>query len=252
MTGRQKTSKHRRITVTTIAVALSLIMSRLWKWREADKGIRDRPAVRRLYDRLAPVYDLASAPYRCLGAGNWIDASVAELRLQEGDTVIDLGTGTGRFLEPLATAVGPTGRVIGVDLSPGMIAQAEQKVRNKQLQDTVELVISDMGQYQPPPDLKAVVSSFSIEMLPDYDETIARYVDQLRTGGRIVITGMREPEDWPEWLIRIGSLLNRPFGVSAAYRAHSPWESIRRHTVDYSYTETLAGAVYRAAGTAPD
>ncbi|WP_370327231.1 methyltransferase domain-containing protein [Euzebya sp.] len=44
---------------------------------------------------------------------------MASLRLAAGDTVVDLGTGTGRNLRVLAGAVGPTGRVVGVDLSRG-------------------------------------------------------------------------------------------------------------------------------------
>jgi demethylmenaquinone methyltransferase/2-methoxy-6-polyprenyl-1,4-benzoquinol methylase len=88
-------------------------------------------------------------------------------------------------------------------------------------------------------------------MLADYDNVIARLAATLPSGARIVLSGMREPDGWPEWLIRIGSVLNRPFGVNPAYRAHRPWESIDRHLTDTTYTEAFAGAVYTATGSTP-
>lgn len=67
--------------------------------------------------------------------------------------------------------------------------------------------------------------------------------------GRIALVGLRDPDNWPEWLIRIGKAINRPFGVSKDYRSHRPWEAIGRHTTDATYTEAFTGAVYLAAGT---
>ena len=60
-----------------------------------------------MYDRIAPVYDLASAPYSSIDTRGLADRAIAELRLRRGDTVVDLGTGTGRNLLPLAAASGP-------------------------------------------------------------------------------------------------------------------------------------------------
>ena len=51
-------------------------------------------------------------------------AAVAELSLHEGDVVLDAGCGTGRALPALRTAVGPGGTVVGVDLTPEMLAEA--------------------------------------------------------------------------------------------------------------------------------
>jgi hypothetical protein len=76
-------------------------------------------------------------------------------------------------------------------------------------------------------------------------------VQQLPAGGRLAVTGLRDPEGWPEWAVRFGSWINRPFGVATAYRAHRPWESVQRHAVDMTYTDILGGAVYLAVGTAP-
>ena len=65
----------------------------------------------------------------------------------------------------------------------------------------------------------------------------------------MAVTGMREPEGWPEWLVRLGAVLNRPFGVTEAYRSHRPWEPMEQHTSDTTYTEILGGVVYLSVGT---
>lgn len=51
-------------------------------------------------------------------------AAVSELDLRPGDAVLDAGCGTGRALPPLRAAVGPTGTVLGADLTPEMLAEA--------------------------------------------------------------------------------------------------------------------------------
>jgi hypothetical protein len=92
-----------------------------------------------------------------------------------------------------------------------------------------------------------VIATFAIEMLPDYDDVIARLSGELLPAGHIAVTGMRDPERWPEWLVRIGSALNSPFGVSKGYRHHRLSEATKQHTTSATYTEVLGGADYLAA-----
>ena len=205
--------------------------------------------MRRLYDRLAPLYDLATAPYRALGGYQLVDQGIEELRLSPGDTVVELGTGSGYALPALSAAVGPTGRVVAIDISSRMLARAEVRCQRNGL-DNVDLVQADIAEYRLPEGTTAVLSAFAIEMLPQYDSVIANLVEQLPPGGRLAVTGLRDPERWPEWLIRLGSWLNRPFGVSDAYRHHRPWEAVDAHTSDATYTDIFGGAVYLATGTA--
>ncbi len=175
-------------------------------------GVLDAAGVRSLYDRIAPLYDLAASPYNLIGGRRLAKRAITELRLKSGDTVVDLGTGTGWNLQRLAEAVGPTGTVIGVDISPGMLQQARQRANDHGIVN-IELVEADVSDYQPPPDTNAIVSTFAIEMRPDYDAIVARLARQISDGGRIVTTGLRNPDGWPEWLIRIGSAVNRRSGI---------------------------------------
>ena len=76
-----------------------------------------------LYRRIAGSYDLTTAwlePYR--------HRAVSHLRLQPGDVVLDVGCGTGLSFEPIQAAIGPTGRLVGIEPCPDMLAAARARV----------------------------------------------------------------------------------------------------------------------------
>lgn len=68
--------------------------------------------------------------------------------LQPGQTVLDLACGTGHLALPAATAVGPTGRVVGVDLSPAMLQQATDKAATQGVSSTTMFVCGDIESLQ--------------------------------------------------------------------------------------------------------
>ena len=225
-------------------------------WRRARRSTPDEPgvlgpdAVRDLYDRLAPVYDAVAAAYDLVGSGRFHRRAVEALDLRPGDTAVDLACGTGVNLPHLVEAVGPTGRVVGVDLSPGMLAQARQRAEANGWRN-VELVEADVRDYAFPEPVHGVVSTFGLEMVPEHDAVVARAVAALAPGRRIAVGGLRRPERWPAWAVRLGELANRPFGVTRAYEDVQPWHSVFDHVQKVSYDESLLGAVYLAVGEAP-
>lgn len=256
VTGRYPTGNSGRAGVSAFAPPIDPAVAALPNDAEAGAEVGEGPrvldasGVQRLYDRVAPVYDVVAAPYGWFGAGRLVSRAIAELRLGSGDTVVDLGTGTGRNLLALAEMVGPGGRVIGVDVSPKMLARARAKLEQGGLAN-VALVEVDMATFVPPAGTAAVLSTFAMEMAPDYEAIIGRLARQISPAGRIAVCGLRHPERWPEWVVRLGSAVNRPFGVSEAYRSHRPWEAVQAYTIDAIYDEALGGAAYLCAGTTP-
>lgn len=214
---------------------------------KGDHGVLDEQQAQQLYDELAPFYDVLASVYRLVGSRRLAERGIRLLDLRPGDTVVDLGCGTGVNLPDLAGAVGPEGRVVGVDLSEGMLAEARQRIADLPT-DNVELVQQDVQQFTYPEELDGVVATFALEMVPGYEDIVQRACEALsQAGGRIAVMGLRRPANLPQWAFDLGVALDRPFGASDEYAAFHPWEAVRRHAREIRF-ETMFGAVYLSVG----
>ena len=205
--------------------------------------------VRRLYDRIAGSYDVLTLGFRALGFGRHQKRLIEALTLSQGDTVVDLCCGTGINLEPLSEAVGPSGRVIGVDLSEGMLGKARDRAAKAGL-GNIEFIQADVQEYDVPTSASAVLSTFGLEIVPGYDDVVKRSAAALPAGGRIGLMGLKHPESWPDWLIKAGVVITAPFGVSREYEDFKPWVSGDTYFMRQTFTEHLAGAAYTYVGEA--
>jgi ubiquinone/menaquinone biosynthesis C-methylase UbiE len=150
----------------------------------------DRYTVSRRYDRLAtfiPLFDrilfLPKDSRR---------KAVDLLGLTAGHRVLDIGCGTGRSLGYLHQAVGPTGRVYGIDISPGMLHKAQRSC-DANGWDNVELMQYDAAAFKAPTALDGVLFSLSYNTMPDHRAVLRHAWDQLVPGGRLVIMDAKVP-----------------------------------------------------------
>ncbi|MAM88622.1 class I SAM-dependent methyltransferase [Marinobacter sp. UBA2678] len=185
--------------------------------------------------------------------GRYRREAVAGLRLQPGNTVVDLGCGTGANLPLLVRAVGPSRRIIGVDLSPEMLEHAQRKIDAEGWRN-VELVTSDMVDYDFPPRVDAVLATLALATIPDYDSVIRTIASTLPPGGRLANFEMTWPEAWPDWLVKLGAKLQQPLGVTADLKDRKPARSLQRHFACCDCSERYFGAIsfciaIRQAGT---
>lgn len=139
-------------------------------------GAAQLPAVRALYDRWARLYDWNPVLDLVRPARK---RAVAALGLRPGDTAVDMGTGTGANLPFLREAVGPSGHIVGIDLSPRMLERARRRV-DRRGWTNVTLVEGDVR--DPPVDrpVDGVLSAFVVVMYPAPDRLVdawARLVD---------------------------------------------------------------------------
>jgi demethylmenaquinone methyltransferase/2-methoxy-6-polyprenyl-1,4-benzoquinol methylase len=152
--------------------------------------------VRRLYRRTARFYDAAVWMYRLAGVHHHRQLAVAALALRPGDTVVDMACGTGLNLGLLHAAVGPAGRIVGVDLSDAMLERARARGADAGWEN-VELVEANLSEYTFPQDLDGALATFALEMVPEYDAVVRRTGESLPRGGRLALLGLRYPERWP-------------------------------------------------------
>src|SRR6185369_8077526 len=71
------------------------------------------------------------------------ERSLERLALQPGEAVLEVGCGTGVFLPGLATLVGPSGRVVGIDHAPAFREQARERLADAGLNDRVDIREAD-------------------------------------------------------------------------------------------------------------
>ena len=101
-------------------------------------GVYQTQEIKKRYQESARNYDKFIKTYSCLWRifgfryEQWREKTIEELHLKEGQTVIDLGCGTGLNFSHLEKKLGPSGHIYGVDISQAMLAQASKKItKNK-------------------------------------------------------------------------------------------------------------------------
>lgn len=155
--------------------------------------------------------ELASLPTEAainsFGCGN----PTAFADVQEGEVVVDLGSGAGIDLLLAAQKVGSTGRVIGIDMTDEMIARARQAIASAGA-GNVEVrkgIIEDLPLEDGLADL--VISNCVINLSPDKPRVFSEIARVLKPGGRMSVSDI-VVEELPWWLRRIPSVYNSCVG----------------------------------------
>ncbi|MFB6296832.1 MAG: class I SAM-dependent methyltransferase, partial [Halobacteriales archaeon] len=134
-----------------------------------------RDAVDRFYSRWAGAYDLLAS--RAPGIAAVRERSADALALDAGDTVVEMGCGTGVNLPYLRERVGSGGRVVGVDLAAGVLARADRRITRAGWANVSVL----RGDARRPPVERAdaVLATFVVGMFDDPAAAVERWCDLL-------------------------------------------------------------------------
>jgi len=144
--------------------------------------------------------DLAGLPgsvtEASLGCGN----PLAIAALQPGEVVLDLGSGGGIDCFLAARKVGPTGRVIGLDMTPDMVKLARRNAKKMGVSN-VDFRFGEMEE-MPLPDaaVDVIISNCVINLSPDKDAVFAEAYRVLRPGGRLSVSDIVVDGDLPQYI----------------------------------------------------
>ncbi len=149
-----------------------------------------------VYRHTRHVYDL-SRKYYLIGR----DRMINDLELVPGETLCEIGCGTGRNLARIARLY-PGTRLFGVDASSEMLKTAAAKTRRSPAPPTLVHGYAEtvgLGDFDgaPPGGFDAVIFPYALSMIPDWQGAIANASTLLAPGGRMHAVDFGEMERWP-------------------------------------------------------
>lgn len=201
------------------------------------------------------VYDVGSGERLLYRAGRL--AAIEGLRLGPGDRVLVLGCGTGLDVQPVAEAIGATGEIIAVDVSPAMLRRTAQRLRDargRRRSDAphLRLVQADASRARtllPPgtPPVDAVLAVNTLSLIPDWRRAWSTAAAAARPGARVAVADVGHPdgsaplEAWTRVISRVGA-----WDPEAR-----PWRAVEESALDVRAQSFLHGHVQVRTGRLP-
>jgi ubiquinone/menaquinone biosynthesis C-methylase UbiE len=203
-------------------------------------GEPDRQLAIDKYRREAARYDRRTRPL-----DRYRKQAVQRLGLATGQTVIDVACGTGASFEALERCIGPQGRLIGIELSPEMLALARTRAERHRW-DNVTLIEASVDEAQLSAQADAALFSFTHDVLQS-PAAIDNVIAHLRPGAAVVAVGAKSP---PRSLLPVHLLAQR---IGRRYTTtltgyDQPWEQLASRLADLAVEQRALGAIYLASG----
>jgi arsenite methyltransferase len=204
----------------------------------------------------APDPQLAIARYRAHAPGYDASAArtmplrrrtVSKLALQPGQTVLDVACGTGLSFPLLQAGVGEAGHVVGVELSPDMLALARTRCAREGWRN-VTLVESAMETAEIPGPIDAILFNFTHDVLRS-PNALERIFAAARPGARVAVAGMKLA---PRWLAPLNLVVRaqaRPY-MTTFEGLERPWDLLEAYLQDFERETVLFGTGYVGWGEA--
>ena len=216
---------------------------------------RSREHLIEVYRKKAKHYDLTSRLYPVPGYPVRAQRRMAvqALGLRRGYRVVDIACGTGLNFPLIESVIGPDGRIVGVDMTDAMLAQAERRTASNGWRN-VSLVQAHAAQFDFPAEIDAILCSYALTQVPECAQVIAHGAAALRIGGRWVVLDVKLPAAAPRWLTQLGTAIVGRFASIDQWIERHPWETIRaamqEELAEPSWTELFFGTAFLAAGSA--
>jgi len=153
--------------------------------------------VERMFDNIAPSYDKLNHRLSWNIDKGWRRKAIKQLAPYEPKTLLDIATGTGDFAILAAEMLRPD-KLIGADISEGMMEIGRKKVREKGLQGIISFDKEDcLALSYPDATFDAVTAAFGIRNFADLDTGLREMCRVLKPGGHLSIVELTSPVSFP-------------------------------------------------------
>ena len=174
---------------------------------------RSKEQARDGYNRMARCYDMIAGRFE----REYRDIGLEKLGVKDGETVLEIGFGTGQAVLAMAESVGEKGKVYGIDISDRMLRIAGSRVEKMGMSKRVALQREDAADLPYKDDFfDAAFISFTLELFdtPEIPEVLHHCRRVLRDGGRLCVVSLArkpldedEKEPWAIWLYELAHRL---------------------------------------------
>jgi len=173
------------------------------------------------------------------------DEAIALMDLHEGDTVLDVGCGTGLSFAALLRRLGSQGRIVGIDPSREMLALARERIVQHGWTG-VELVEATAREAPLPQGADAALFHFTHDVLRDH-EALDHVFAHLKPGAHVVAAGLQWAPPWmlPTNLFVLGAAL---YSVTSMEGLAQPWTMLAKRLLDLQLITRGLGSIYIASG----
>jgi demethylmenaquinone methyltransferase/2-methoxy-6-polyprenyl-1,4-benzoquinol methylase len=153
--------------------------------------------VEQMFDNIAPSYDKLNHRLSWNIDKGWRRKAIRQLKPHKPQTLLDIATGTGDFAILAAEMLCPT-RLVGADISEGMMEVGRQKVREKGLDSIISFEREDCTALSyPDATFDAVTAAFGIRNFADLDKGLGEMCRVLKKGGHLSIVELTTPVTFP-------------------------------------------------------
>lgn len=192
------------------------------------------------YRRRADIYDFELTAFEPIR-----ERAVERLALQEGQTVLDIGCGTGLSFSRLREAVGERGQVVGVEQSPDMLVIARSRVHDGGWRN-VRLECQPVHLSRLPARADAAFFHFTHDILRE-PGAVDHVLAHLRPGATVVATGLKWAGGWSwpvNWLV-LGAALH---SVTSLEGLRQPWDRLAEALDDVEVETFWFDAIFVVRG----